>query len=197
MRPQRLGNDQLDPVVGKQVRNRGAVERAVGLDPRTPYRRTLAAIEHAAVDRSPVRGPGHETVEDIELAHEMALADAANGRVARHLANIPGAKGQQADARAAPGRSGGGFAAGVAGTNHKDVEHGRAALSCISCFTWNLFAEAKAPEQRVEHDPRRPRCRSADRTPSRAARNSSAMSSRSIALAACPSAAPASAMCAA
>ena len=75
------------------------------------------------MDRRAVRGARHQTVEHVELAHQMALADAADRGIARHLAGILGAEGEQADARAAAGRGSRSLAAGMAGTDHQNVVH--------------------------------------------------------------------------
>jgi hypothetical protein len=56
----------------------------------------------------------------------MAFAHAPDRRIARHLAGIFGTEGEESDARAAARRSSGGFAAGVASTDHQDIEHPRA-----------------------------------------------------------------------
>ena len=76
------------------------------------------------MDRRAVGGARHQPVEHVELAHQMALADPADRRVARHLPDILGAEGQQADARAAARRRGRGFASGMAGADDENVEHG-------------------------------------------------------------------------
>ena len=86
------------------------------------------------MDGGAVGGARHQPVENVQLAHEMAFADPADRRVARHLPDIFGAESQQADARAAAGRSGGRLAAGMAGADDQNVEHARR-LSAIDCFT--------------------------------------------------------------
>jgi hypothetical protein len=70
------------------------------------------------MDCGAVCGARHQTVEHVELAYQMALADTANRWVARHLTGVLGAEGQQADARATPRRGGGSFAPGMAGADH-------------------------------------------------------------------------------
>ena len=122
---------------------------AVGLDPRSPHRRSLAAVEHPAVDRGAVGGARHQPVEHVELADQMALADPADRRVARHLPDVFGAEGQQADARAAPGRGRRSFAAGMAGADDEHVVHARP-LSRSLFHVKQLLAEAKRAEQRIE-----------------------------------------------
>ncbi len=75
------------------------------------------------MDRGAVGGARHQPVEHVELAHQMALANPADRRVARHLPDILGAEGQQADARAAPGRGSRSLAAGMAGADDEHVIH--------------------------------------------------------------------------
>jgi hypothetical protein len=61
--------------------------------------------------------PGHKAIEHIELTHEVAFADAADRRIARHLPYVLGAKREQADSRAPPRGSCSGLAARVPGAN--------------------------------------------------------------------------------
>ena len=50
-------------------------------------RGTTRFIQHPELNTCPVDRPTHNAVERIDLAHQMALAKPANGRVAGHLAN--------------------------------------------------------------------------------------------------------------
>ena len=84
------------------------------------------------MDRGAVGGARHQPVEHVELAHQMTLADAADRRIARHLAEILGAEGQQADARAAARRGGRRFAPGVAGADDQYVVHARPYGSAVA-----------------------------------------------------------------
>ena len=63
---------------------------------------------------------------DVELAHQMALADPADRRVAAHLADILGAEADQPDARATARRRGRRLAAGMTATYDQNVVHDRA-----------------------------------------------------------------------
>ena len=93
------------------------------------------------MDCGAVGGAGHQPVEHVELAHQMALADPADRRVARHLADILGAEADQADASAAARRRSRGLAAGMTAANDQDVKHRRrltaaaARPSKTRCFT--------------------------------------------------------------
>ena len=70
-----------------------------------------------------VRGAGHQTVEHVELAHQMTLADAADRRVARHLPGVLGTEREESDASATAGGGGRGLTTGMAGADHENVEH--------------------------------------------------------------------------
>ena len=98
------------------------VELAVGLGPGPAHRRALAAVEQAELDPGAVGDPAHEAVESVDLAHQVALAEAADGRVARHRADRRDAVGHERGARADARRGGGGLAAGMPAADHDDVE---------------------------------------------------------------------------
>jgi hypothetical protein len=78
--------------------------------------------------RRSIRGTGHQSVEYIEFTDQMPLADAADRRIARHLAGILGAKRKQADAGAAARRRSRSLAPGVTGADYQDIVH-RGALA--------------------------------------------------------------------
>ena len=118
-----LCDDDLHAAPVQQLSDSAAIESAVGLNPRTPDRRTLAAVEHAAVNRRPVGRARHQAVEHIELPDQMPLADAADRRVAGHLAGVFGTEGQQADTGATARGGRRRFTTGVAGANHEHIEH--------------------------------------------------------------------------
>ena len=68
--------------------DRRLVALAVGLDARAAHRRALAGVEHAIVDRGLVGGAGDQAVKGVDLADQMALAEPAHRRVARHRADL-------------------------------------------------------------------------------------------------------------
>ncbi len=74
-------------LAGEQRLHRLAVELAVGLGAGAADGRALAAVEHPELDAGAVDGPGHEPVEGVDLADQLALGEAADGRVAGHLAD--------------------------------------------------------------------------------------------------------------
>ncbi len=67
--------------------HRLAVELAVGLGARALNGRAFAPVEHAELDAGGIGDPAHQAVQRVDLAHQMALAEAANGRIAGHLAD--------------------------------------------------------------------------------------------------------------
>ncbi len=117
----RGGADLQPGGLGEQFLHRPAVQLAVGLGARPAHGRALAAIEDAELDAGAVDRPAHDPVERVDLAHEMALGEAANRRVARHLADRLDLMGQQQRAGAEASRRSRSFAAGVAAADHDDV----------------------------------------------------------------------------
>jgi len=104
------------------------IELAVGLGARPAYRRAFAPVENAELNPSRVCDSRHETVQGVDLAHEVPFSQPADGRVARHGSHSAEAVSEQGGARAYPGRRGRGLDAGVATTDDHDVEafaHGR------------------------------------------------------------------------
>ena len=104
--------------------HRLAIEAAVGLSARSAHRRTLGAVEHAELNAGGIGDPAHEPVERVDLAHEMALAEPADRRIAGHDAEVGARLHNQRCARAESSRGGGRLAAGVSAANDDDVEGG-------------------------------------------------------------------------
>ena len=115
--------------------HRGGIELPVGLGARTADRRALAAIEHAKLDAAGIGDPAHQTIQRVDLADQMALAETADGGIAGHRADGGETVRHQSGRRAHPGRRSRGLTAGVAAANHDDVEalslcsHGRTSSS--------------------------------------------------------------------
>ena len=63
-----------------------AIKFAVGLGAGPSHRRTLAPIEDAELDSGGIGDAPHQPVGGIDLAHQVALADPADGGIARHFA---------------------------------------------------------------------------------------------------------------
>ena len=97
------------------------VELLVGLGARRVHGRALGAVEHAELDGRCVDDLAHLAAEGVDLADDLPLGDAADGRVAAHLGDGVGVHGEQHGAQAEPGRGEGGLDAGVAGADDDDV----------------------------------------------------------------------------
>ena len=100
----------------------GGIELAVGLGAGPAHRRTLAPVQDAELDAALVGDPAHQAVQSIDFADQMALAEAADGRIAGHRADRRESMGQQRGLRAHARGRGRGLAAGVAAADHDDVE---------------------------------------------------------------------------
>ena len=97
----RLGFDHRQVLgLDDQPLHRQAIELAVGLGARPLHRRTLAAVEDAELDAGGVGGAAHQAVERVDLAHQVALAEPADRRIAAHHADRLEALGDQRGARA-------------------------------------------------------------------------------------------------
>ena len=57
----------------------------------------LARVQHAEGDPGAVRQSAHGTTQGIQLAHQLALAQTADGRVATHLPHAVRPLGEQND----------------------------------------------------------------------------------------------------
>ena len=98
------------------------VELAIRLGARPLHRRPLAPVEQPELDARRIRDPSHQPVQRVHLAHQMPLAEPADGRVARHLADGRALLRHQRRARAEPGRGGSGLHPGVPAANDQNVE---------------------------------------------------------------------------
>jgi hypothetical protein len=102
--------------------HRLGVELAIGLRARAAHGWPLAAIEDAELDAALVGSAPHQAVERVDLAHEMALSEPADRRIAGHRPNgrKPVGHERRPCAHARGGRRG--LAARVATPDHDDVE---------------------------------------------------------------------------
>ena len=103
--------------------HRLAVELAVGLGARSLHRGSLGAVEQSELDAGRIRDPPHQTVERIDLTHQMALAEAADRWVTGHLADGGELVRHQRGARAHAGRGSRSLAAGMAAADNDDVKN--------------------------------------------------------------------------
>ena len=86
------------------------------------HSRALAAIQQAKLNAGGITSPTDNAVEGVDLADQVALADTAHGRVARHLANGIGAMGHERHVGANPRCSRCGLGAGMAAADYDNVE---------------------------------------------------------------------------
>ncbi len=89
---------------------------------RAAHGRAAAAVEQPELDPAGVGDAAHRAAQGVDLADQVALAEPADGRVARHAGHRVRSQGDQRRAAAHPGGGQGGLAAGVAGPDHGDVE---------------------------------------------------------------------------
>ncbi len=88
--------EQLQPGLCLQCSAYGtAVQHAIGLHARGAHRRTLAGVEYAELDTGTVGGLRHHPAEGIDFPYQVALADAADCRIAAHLSERVEVMGQQ------------------------------------------------------------------------------------------------------
>ena len=99
----------------------GAIELAVGLGARALHGRPLGAVEQAELDAGGIGHPPHQPIQRIDLAHQMPLAESADGRIAGHLADGGKPVRDQRRARAHPGGDGRRLAARMAAADDDDV----------------------------------------------------------------------------
>jgi hypothetical protein len=158
---QRFGDNDFGAALRHEISHGRPIKLPISLKTRPLHSWTLALVEHSPVDCGPVSGASHETIEDIQLADQVALAYTADRRVARHLTNVLTAERDESDTRPPSGRSRRRFATGVAASDDENVKH-RTALrgicpsgkivsdDCAFHVKHLLFAEAEAPEQCVQ-----------------------------------------------
>jgi hypothetical protein len=89
----------------------------------------VARTENPELDAGFVGSRSHRPAQRVDFLDQVALADAPDGRIARHLAERLDAVGEQQGAAAHARRGQRGFRAGMAASHHDDVErsiHGHA-----------------------------------------------------------------------
>jgi hypothetical protein len=100
------------------------VQIAIRLRPRPPDGRPLPSIKHPEVNARPVDASPHDAPQRVDLLHEVALPDAANRRVAGHLADRVRVLRHERGPRARSCCGGRGLAARVAAADDDDVVGG-------------------------------------------------------------------------
>jgi hypothetical protein len=114
-----------------------AVEASVDLAARAAHGGALGAVQHPELDAGRVGQAAHDAVQGVDLADQVALAQAADGRVAAHLADRLELVGEQERARAEPRRGRRRLAARVSPTDddHVPGHEGRHIGESGGCFT--------------------------------------------------------------
>ena len=115
-------DDAKIPGLADRRLHRLAVELTVGLRPRTSHGRPLGAVQDAELNAGRVGDPSHEPVEGVDLAHEMALAEAADRGIAGHCADRREGMGDEGGLRAHAGGSRRRLAAGMTAADHDYVK---------------------------------------------------------------------------
>ncbi len=82
----------------------------------------MERFKQPELDAGGVGDAAHEAVERIDLAHQMALAEPADGRVAGHLADGREGVGDEGRSGAHARGRGGRLAPGVAAAHHDHIE---------------------------------------------------------------------------
>ena len=102
----------------------GTISSLVGLGAAGAHGRTLARVEEAELDAGFVDRDTHLAAQRVDFAHQMALADTADGGIAGHLADVVEIEREHQSARTHPGSGKRCFDAGVAGADHDHVVSG-------------------------------------------------------------------------
>jgi hypothetical protein len=92
------------------------------------YRRTLASIEHTALESTLVGSPAHLAAESVYLAHEMTLGGTADRRIARAVAHRVHIDGKYGGLTAEPSRGERCFDTRVTRADHRYI-----IMSCFVC----------------------------------------------------------------
>ncbi len=97
------------------------VQLPVRLGARPANSRSFTTIEQPELYPGPIGNTPHKAVERIDFTNQMALADAADGRIARHFTDFRRILGDQRYTSAKPRRCRCGLAAGMSATDHHYV----------------------------------------------------------------------------
>src|SRR5207244_9771522 len=98
-----------------------AVKCLIRLRSRRSYGRTLLRVEATKLDPCIVDRSSHLPAERIDFADEVPFADAADGRIAGHLADVVEVQRQHQRPPTHARRSERGFDTGVTGTDYDDI----------------------------------------------------------------------------
>ncbi len=99
-----------------------AIQHPIRLRARRTDSWPLRAVQDSELDAGLIRGQCHGPTEGVHLFDEVALADSADGRIARHLTKGLDVVREQQRLRTSTGCSQSRFGAGVAATDDDDIE---------------------------------------------------------------------------
>jgi hypothetical protein len=99
-----------------------SVKLSIGLSARTADRRSLSPVEHSKLNAGGICDSAHKPIQRIDLSNQMALAQAPDGRIARHLADRLEPMGYEKGCGAEARSSGCSFAAGVPSAYNNHIE---------------------------------------------------------------------------
>ena len=117
-----LGLDQGEPWgVGNGPLDGCGVKPTVGLGARPAHRRTFAAVEDSELNAPEVGGPAHQPVKGVDLADQMAFAEAPDSRIARHRADGRKSMGDERRVGSHARGRGGRLATGMASSHDDEV----------------------------------------------------------------------------
>ena len=97
------------------------IEFSVGLRARPANGRALAAVEQAELDAGRIGDAPHQPVHGVDLANQMALAEPADRRIARHDADRLEAQRHQSGLRTSARGSTGRLATSMAAAHHHHI----------------------------------------------------------------------------
>ena len=125
VRHQNLGGVALVQVevglVFNQPLHAELVSLLVALRTRRLHRRPFAGVEHAKLDAGGVGVQAHDPTQSVDLAHDVALGQAADRRIAGHLGDGVEVLRQNGGLAAEPGRRQGRLHPGMAGAADDDI----------------------------------------------------------------------------
>ena len=98
------------------------IKRSVGLRAGRPYRGPLAGVERSKLDAGTIYRLCHYAAQRVYFTRQMAFTDAADSRIAAHLAQSCDALCNQQCPGARSRGSQGGFRTGVTAANYDDIE---------------------------------------------------------------------------
>ena len=123
----------------------GTIQAAVGLRPGRLHRRPTRPVKQAKLYAGTIDHPSHYPAESVHLAYHMSLGDAADRRIARHLADQIEIEGHKSRARTEARGRRRRLTSGVARTDH---DHIKTLVKHIGRLL-GLFAKITILEQRT------------------------------------------------